>query len=75
MRWSVLGIVAVFLTPYLLLNWMAATSDPLLSNNWIYYNPAEVQAARFYMTHQQHGNLWIGDCRNEEEPVTKVDCR
>lgn len=49
-----------FLAVYVTLNWMAATSDPQLSNNWIFYKPPEVQAARFYMAHQQYGNLWIG---------------
>lgn len=60
LRKGTLFAIGGLLAFYITLNWMAATSDPLLSNNWIFYKPAEVQAARFYMVHQQHGKIWMG---------------
>lgn len=40
---------------------LKATLDPLVSNNWIFYHPAEIEAIRTWAEHSERRTLYIGD--------------
>ncbi len=41
------------------LSLLKATLDPVVSNRWLFYHPAEVQAAHFWGQRQRHSALWL----------------
>ncbi len=41
------------------LSLLKATLDPMVSNRWLFYHPAEVQAARFWDERHEHNLLWL----------------
>jgi hypothetical protein len=52
------GGVLVFLA---VASMLKATLDPLVSNNWIFYHPAEIEAMRTWAEHSERRTLYIGD--------------
>lgn len=41
------------------LSLLKATLDPMVSNRWLFYHPAEVQAAHFWGSRHRHSILWL----------------
>ncbi len=46
---------------FLVMSILETTLDPMISNQWIFYSPAEKQAVLFFLRHQQRAQLlWAG---------------
>ncbi len=56
----VLPALRVSVVAFALLSVMKATVDPLISNQWTFYLPQEVQAMQFWARHQRYASLWVG---------------
>jgi hypothetical protein len=50
----------VLLSLMLVLGFLKATLDPLVSNNWLFYTAGEKQALKFFWTHNRQQTLWTG---------------
>lgn len=55
-----LAVSALALSFFLATSALKATLDPLVSNNWIFYHPAEVEAMATWGHHHFRQSLWIG---------------
>lgn len=55
----VTGLVTLGFGFFAVLSLFKATLDPTLSNRWLFYHPAEVQAARFWDQRHDHNSLWL----------------
>ncbi|MER3478938.1 MAG: hypothetical protein C4327_00220 [Meiothermus sp.] len=56
-RWRVAGVAAVVLA---VLSLLKATLDPLVSNRWMHYHAAEIEAIHTWSEHEQQSLLWVG---------------
>lgn len=54
------GWSAVVVAGFLALGVVKVTLDPVVSNEWIFYTPAERQAVGFFVTHAHRAGLWTG---------------
>ncbi len=56
----VAGWSAVMVAAFLAAGVVKVTLDPLVSNEWIFYTPAERQAVGFFVAHAHSMGLWTG---------------
>ncbi|AEB12399.1 hypothetical protein [Marinithermus hydrothermalis] len=54
------GAVGLVIAFFAVSSLLKATLDPLVSNHWLVYHPAEVEAMRTWATNVNHKVLWVG---------------
>lgn len=60
-RWPLLRApVIIGITFFAACSLLKATLDPTVSNRWIFYHPAEVEAIQSWATRHANESLWIG---------------
>ena len=59
-RRKIVPIVGIFLALFILIGLFKSTLDPVISNSWIFYTPAEKQALTAFDQHSVSATLWTG---------------
>lgn len=52
-------LLGLFLIGFGSLSFLKATLDPTVSNRWLFYHPAEVQAVHFWGLRHRNSSLWL----------------